>query len=156
MVGTRANAILAASDPNQFILTREGSSRDVYLIDGIVYKVAINEYFVAANEHEYLKYQKARKAIASGRFPESVRVPRFSRYVIDGNVVLAADYIVGDESGLCDGCERGVPFGKCTNNGKCMPADIWEAVDNAIGWYDCTLGNAILSDGIYYLVDIAA
>lgn len=143
MVGNFADAERASRCPKDYILSDIGTTRMVYLINNVVYKVATD----GENEWEYRQFLK----FSTGNLPENVRVPEMSIYYIDGEAIIAAELITGQETGECNGmmCDN-----VCDCDGECMPAELLNTL-RRMGWMDTTFGNAILSDGIYYLVDIA-
>lgn len=87
MIGTAENAALALTDPRQFVLSDDGSTRSVYLIDGVVYK---REHWYGINSTEY-------DNILNGKadLPEGVSYPEVSLYTIDGTDVIAMEYVKG-------------------------------------------------------------
>lgn len=148
MIGneTDARAALDANSAMDYtnLLSADGSTRFTYLINGVVYKVDIGGF-----EENVVEY--ARREELSRVLPPFVRIPEMSIYSIGNRNVLAAEYIVGTLTGECMPKWFDMP---CECDGRCMSdALISNLVD--IGWTDCAWGNAIVADGVYYLVDIA-
>jgi len=69
-----------------FLLSSHGSTRDVFLINDVVYKVERQSDWVNATEYEVM---------TTKRLPVGVFYPEVSLYDIDGTEVIAMDYIEG-------------------------------------------------------------
>lgn len=141
MIGTAENASLAATRPSSHILSFDGTSREVYLIEGVVYKVPIGWYRDNEAEHLNLTRLKGKDIPAGIAFPEAS---------LHGDI-LAMEYIKGIPTGSCIDCEVGDPC----QYGDCMPIDIAEAF-RILGFIDLSFGNVIIKDGIYYLIDVVS
>lgn len=152
MIGNENDAALALSEygntvfgDSEFLFSTDGSSRIVYLINGVIYKVNIDNY--DANREEYEK-----AAIMRDRLPANVRIPELTLYRINGQSVLAAEKVTGISSGECWDNFLGM---ECTClPGECLDPILIEEL-NALGWDDPCYGNAIIDNGIVYLVDVA-
>lgn len=127
-------------------LSDNGSARSVFIdFEGkVVYKVD-KEYGV--NAHEY----KILKALSQVTLPPHIRIPAFNAFDVDGQCVIAMEYIDGVSMGECFCDFAGL---KC----ECDSTSILsESVANEIielGVTDFADGNVILKDGIYYLIDV--
>lgn len=149
MIGNENDAATALNDYangyDGFLFSRDGSSRVVYLIDGVIYKVNIESY--DANEEEYTK-----ASIMRDRLPANVRIPELTLYRINGQSVLAAEKVTGISSGECWDIFLGM---ECTcQPDECLDPILIEELDS-LGWDDPSYGNAIIDNGIIYLVDVA-
>ena len=139
------NAFKNGTTENLF--SRDGSTRMVYLINGVIYKVNLfQDDLENANFDEYV----AAKMLVR-KLPDNVRIPEMSIFDINGNTVLAMEFVTGNPTGECS--DRFFSTG-CEDDGLCMP-DRLIANLNKLGWTDSTWGNAIHSDGIYFLIDVA-
>lgn len=140
MIGTREDAWLALTDPTAFLLD-EGTTRKVYLINGVVYKVDLPGE--CANELEICNYYRYRNSL-----PQGVFLPEMQLYRINGRYVVAAEYIDGIPTGDCIDEACGFP---CTCEEECLNADLL----GLIPWFtDTAWGNAVWYDGVLYLLDI--
>lgn len=120
------------------LLSCDGSTRMVYLINGVVYKV--NTYD-GTNEDEY-------DNISSLILPEGYRFPITSLYRVLGEDIIAMEYI----SGQCV-CEC-----YCTQDEECAPDCAPRDVVATMEDLNLDIGgfNVIVDDnGIYYIVDAA-
>ena len=70
-----------------FLFSADGSTRMVYLINGVIYKV---EGFEGTNEAEYDKILNTRESLPAGVF-----YPETSLFTIDGENIIAMEYIEG-------------------------------------------------------------
>jgi len=142
-IGNLDAATLAATHPIDYYFS-EGSSRTVYLIDGVIYKV--QSTFMLDNEIE------TENSEAMGcLLPDGFAIPQMTLYRTDTINVLACEYIEGVISGDCVNNYLGL---KC----DCAPHECFEPHDLIeLGWCDPTYGNAIWEpiSGITYLVDVA-
>lgn len=149
MIGNESDAALAYNEwligDFEHLWSSEGSSRYVFLIDGVIYKVNITPQY-DFNDREYANYCEW-----AGNLPENVRIPEMSLYRVADTTVIASEFIEGIDTGDCSDSFFGLP---CTCDGVCMPKETVEIL-NDMGWVDDSWGNAIVRDGIYYLVDIA-
>lgn len=136
MIGNAADAALALTRPSDLILSLDGTAREVYLINGVVYKVAIGWY--RDNEQEYINIT------TMGDIPAAICLPEVALY----GDVIAMEYISGTPTGSCIDCDTG----DLCQYGDCMPIDIAEMF-HVLGFTDLTHGNVIIKDGLYYLID---
>jgi hypothetical protein len=129
------------------LFSSDGSSRYVFLIDGIIYKVNVsNGYIWDANKDEYNNAQTL-----AGILPANVRIPEMSLYTVDGYSVLAAELITGTITGECSAEWTGLG---CEDGGVCLSDNLISELRD-LGWDDSCWGNAIRSGNIIYLVDVA-
>lgn len=146
---TDARAALDAfrNNTRENLFSRDGSTRMVFLINGVIYKVNLfQDHIENANFDEFV----AAKMLVRN-LPDNVRIPEMELFDINGNTVLAMEFVTGNATGECS--DRFFSTG-CEDDGLCMP-DRLIANLNKLGWNDSTWGNAILSDGIYFLIDVA-
>lgn len=122
----------------------DGSSRMVFLINGVIYKV--NRDAEDFNTEEFTMGNRLRPLL-----PENVAIPEMSLFDIGGEPVLAMEFISGIDTGECSARFFSL---ECEDDGECM-SDRLIANLNKIGWADSTWGNAILSNGTYFLIDVA-
>lgn len=143
---TDATAALTAATRGTLenVFSMDGSSRAVFLINGVIYKV--NRDTEDFNTEEFLMGNMLRPLL-----PENVAIPQMSLFDINGETVLAMEFIDGILTGECS--DRFFSTG-CEDDGLCM-SDRLIANLNKIGWTDSTWGNAILSNGTYFLIDVA-
>lgn len=108
MIGNSADAALAVAEYRQYspdyLLTDMGSTRMVYLINGIVYKVDI--YDQSENESEYETITNMREHL-----PEGIHYPQVSLFHVLGGSVIAMEYITGQQIAQC----------YCMSNEPCGP-----------------------------------
>ena len=125
------------------ILSMNGSTRFVYRIDEVVYKVNNGMWDEDTNLTEYETIRDM------GTLPDGVYIPETSIYSVDGQNVVAMQFIEGTAVAECYCYELG---DICDNT--CMPAHVWEKVN---GYLDDTAGlNTIITDnGDIYLIDLA-
>ena len=105
--------------------------RRVHLINGVIYKVNARDN---CNESEWENYLRVMSI--SDVLPDYVRLPEMNKYVVDGQVIIAAEYIKGIHPSYDD-------------------------VDSLLHDLSCSLDlldlhdeNIILSNGIYYIIDL--
>lgn len=125
------------------ILSMDGSTRIVYRIDEVVYKVNNGMWDEDANLTEYETIRDM------GTLPDGVYIPETSIYSVDGQNVIAMQFIEGTAVAECY-CIAGLE--ECTD--MCMSNDVWETVS---GYLDDTAGlNTIITEnGDIYLIDLA-
>lgn len=138
MIGTVSDADLALNGQLEFI--GEGSTRDVYLSNGIVYKVGCEDE--QTNVSEYRNAEWLRPRVSSPFVVPPVYLHR--------NGVLAMPYINGILSGECSSNLFDLP---CEDLGECMPEDIRD-IGYLIGPDIVTWGNTIRVGALYYLIDL--
>lgn len=138
---TAADAALAATRPAEFLLSDDGTSREVYLINGVVYKV--NRGAFLDNEDEFHNINAMREVFAANN--------AFLPCVAMFGDVLAMEHIEGELTGECFAGDAGLP---CDCPTMCLPAPV---VANLVsfGWRDPAYGNAIYCDGALYIIDLA-
>lgn len=143
MTGTKTDARKVLSGEGMFI--GEGSFRECYLINDVVYKLNITSQ--DANFIEFHNGEAAR-----GNVPAPFIVPAMSLFDIDGESVLAMEYINGESTGECTSVWLDLP---CECDGKCMPENIrvmaLSISDDCLSW-----GNTIRVGSDYYLIDLDA
>lgn len=103
--------------------------RRVHLINGVIYKV---DKVIGGNNDEWWNYVRLRDT----RLPEHIRIPKMHLYEVGKKFVIAAEYIDGDaltEYEISEELES-------------------QILDLGIG--DICEGNILISEGIYYLVDL--
>lgn len=144
MIGNAVDAALAETCPEEFLYSDDGSSRLVYLINGVIYKVDRRNY--RDNEAEFLAYKNM-----TGKLPTGISLPKMSLFQIGDREIIAAEFIRGIETGDCYDKYLGL---ECLCGDECIDVGLLDALES-IGWRDPTYGNAILSDGTLYLVDLA-
>lgn len=141
MIGNSVDAALAATLPNQFFIG-SGNTRDVFCINGVVYKVNMSDSF----DYNELEFNTA--CGMQDILPEGVRIPDMTLY--DGNV-LACEYIDGTLMGDCIDTFVGLP---CSTPEACISDELSNELCN-IGFMDQSYGNIIgTNEGIIYLVDL--
>ena len=140
MIGNQTDAALAADRLATFRFSDEGSSREVYLINGVIYK--INRNFYMDNQSEFL-----RASTVFNNLPEGYAIPEVALY----GDVLAMEYIEGTLMGDCIDTVLGM---ECSTPNECIDANDSEIL-NLMGWDDQSYGNAIRRDGIIYLIDFS-
>lgn len=141
MIGSREDA--AAALYGELPHLDDGTSRRAYLSDGVVYKVNINDSW-DDNLDEWNRYVRLK-----GEYMDpNVCLPETWLYEIDGKSVIAMEYIEGTGLAECY-CN---PDSEPHTDG-CMT----DEAKNLIRKYIDDLGgmNVILSDNIYYIIDIA-
>lgn len=98
MIGNAHDADLALTDHDsltpKYLLSADGSTRMVYLINGVVYKV---EAWDGINETEF-------DTIINNDLPAGVFYPEVSLFTISGRTVIAMEYVEGTPiyQCLCD------------------------------------------------------
>lgn len=153
MTGSLAAATLVYSHfehgDTEFLLSDWGSSRLVYRIDGVVYKVPRNMHeFGIENKLEFDNALDMRDRLPSGVF-----LPAMSLYVVNGVDILAMEFIRGLETGACMDTWLGL---ECSHNSldACLPHRTVRELEDC-GWRDTTYGNAIRNGTGLYLIDLA-
>lgn len=156
MVGNSTDALTALTAYNECddsnLLSDVGTTRMVYLINDVVYKVDR----VLSNSENAWEYEHASKI--RGNLPTGVRIPEMELYTFyddsAGTIdfVLACEFVTGFPTGECldqilIGCEHLF----CR---PCLPFDRLDEL-RYYGWTDHSWGNAMWSKGILYLVDVA-
>lgn len=143
MVGSLEHAALAIDGVGHRI--GAGSSRDVYLIDGIAYKVENVRGNYSQNIEESRIYDVFIEHCSE---LTNIKVPEMSFYSVGNALVVAAEFIDGIEMGEC----RRDP---CDTHDTCVPYRVIEKISTFVSYnYDFAYGNIIFRNGIYYLVDL--
>lgn len=146
MVGNITDAFAALQDSRSYgdAFIDAGSSREVYLINGVIYKIDIvGGIQYSFNKHEVDKANRLRSVVN-----DDFVVPEYTLYDCDGTYVVACEYITGTLSGECT--DR--YFGGCTHtDDSCMSDEMTDYLDS-LG-YDISYGNVIINNGKYYLID---
>lgn len=142
MIGNREDAleVLEGYVP---MYSRLGSTRYVYLIDNVIYKVDISDSELSDNFAEYDNISKYKDDL-----PEGIYFPETELYEFGRQCVIAMEFIEGTilSECTCAGIEE------CTDN--CMPQDIYNKVSGIIG--DTGGDNVIVKDnGDVYIIDVA-
>lgn len=144
-VGTDLHAALILKMHNAldgtYLLSNSGTTRTVYLIDGIVYKVG----YSWDNRAEFDNISRKGHLL-----PEGVYFPLTSLYEFGDRTVIAMEYIEGQAVGECYCDEYNEP-----HTDICIPKDVLNLVSGII---DDTGGlNVIIKDnGDIYIIDAAA
>lgn len=153
MIGTYEDAALALSEANNgftdHLFSDFGSTRYVYLINGVIYKVNRFEYDVQFGNANQSEYENAH--FLSDMLPDICALPKMHLFEIDGHAVLASEFIDGMQTGECSSAWTGL---ECEDDGACMSINLLEHLES-LGWSDPAWGNAIVSNGKYYLIDVA-
>lgn len=146
MVGNITDATTALDGRGQYL--DEGCVRKAYLINGIVYKVCFspNDDWFNENEPVYVNEVRAKNT------RHDVIIPEVTSYVVGERIVNAIEFVDGVTVGACIGVELGsecdcMPF-------PCFTPDMRDYMEFL--YDDATSGgNVILSEGVYYLIDLA-
>ena len=153
MIGNEADARTALNDYvygyYEYLLSDNGTTRSIHLVNNVVYKVFRNEYCrrISENTLEYKNFLRMRKNLPAG-----VKVPDMYLWDIDGTAVLACEYIPGIPTGECldivcgHACEH--------NANECLSYDFLESL-KTYGFHDWAYGNAMWLGSDLYLIDIA-
>lgn len=137
MIGNEQHAAQALAGTLEFLA--EGSTRDCYIADGIVYKVDCTDEQTNIDE-----YRNATSLVA----PDPFVIPPVHLFA---NGVLSMPYIQGVLSGECSSNLFDLP---CEDEGACMPETVRD-IAYTIGQDIATWGNTIyVGDGLYYLIDL--
>jgi len=127
------------------VLSYDGSSRDVFLINSVVYKVVQSDWDYDFNTAEY-------EAIAtnSHEFPANVRYPQVSIFNVNGKFpVIAMEYIEGEAIAECT-CHP--DDGECMTD--CMTIEEYTLIEPFMS--DPSGFNVIrCEDGMYVIIDAA-
>lgn len=144
MIGNAADAREALTDHQADIcdnlFSREGSTRTVYLINDVLYKV---EDIAGINAEEYDVILNTRDIL-----PDNIRFPQTSLFDIDGNAVIACERISGQVKYAC-ACEYSGDICDIV----CFTAVEYDIVCDFLN--DPSGMNVIISDNVYYIIDAA-
>jgi hypothetical protein len=141
MIGTIEEAEYALAGESHFLA--RGTARDVYIADGIVYKVEIES---GSNDYEIDNLIR----LSNMTLPPMLAVPEWNVYNVDGRSVIAMPFIEGREVGECY-CDFTGTECDCPPDSKAPISVI--AACQSVGITDLSVGNLIYRDGIYYIVD---
>lgn len=148
MIGNIEDAAEALRDYNnnayENVFSANGTTRMVYLINDVIYKVDCGTGYFSDNRAEYDNIMAN-----SNNLPEGVYFPDTALFEIDGKNIIAMEYIEGEPMSecYCDEFEE-------EHTSSCLPDDIRDLVSPII---DDTGGeNVILTDdGRIYIIDAA-
>lgn len=140
MIGNLNDAAAALADTLP-VLSDNGCARMTYLVGNTVYKV---NRMNGANEAEWDNYR-----ILSDRLVPGVSFPKMSAYSFPGEIVIAAEYVSGIETGECIDRIIGIT---CTCDGVCLSAEEEDIVKNFIE--DTAWGNIIRTDEGLCIIDL--
>jgi hypothetical protein len=151
MIGSHADAARALiaydTGDNEFLLSDEGTTRAVYLINGVIYKVnRVENGIWDINEMEWTRY------LNMNDLPRGVFLPEMFLYRVGEVNVMASEFIDGIPIGECMSCDMGDP---CEDPEFCMDPILIEELHHNFGWSDSAWGNAVECDGVIYLIDVA-
>lgn len=123
------------------LLSSDGTTRLVYLMNNVVYKVMIDRI----EDYNMLEYHKMNNTA----LPEGLFYPECSMYSVDGHNVIAAQYIEGMTVAQCF----------CIANEECEPSCMSEEVLDKVRDHLGDTGgmNVIIRDnGDIYIIDAAS
>ena len=144
MIGNQTDADLAATSyfVNDFtyLLSDEGGSRMVYLINGVVYKVEM--YHDGDNTREYENAIRLQSIIEP-----PFLIPDVSLFSHEDMTVIAMEYIEGFAKSRC------YCFGEEECTAFCLPSEVADMASKFIN--DVSGNNVIETDDAYYLIDLA-
>lgn len=143
MIGNMADAAQALSDYMQGnddrLLSADGTTRMVYLINGVVYKI----HHVKEQTENVDEFYRIRNH--SDILPEGVYYPEVGLFEIDNDNIIAMEYIEGRQVAECF-C---TPDESCDDS--CMPMHVWESVHTVLG--DTGGFNVVLNDKGIWIID---
>lgn len=146
MIGTKAAAARALARLLP-VFSDHGSARIVYRAGNVIYKVE-RPSEVGSNTAEWNHYL----SIDPAMLPPHIRMPEMSIYDFDGKTVIAAEFINGSQVGECFELEDN---GSCDcPKDMCLSLNAAEDIRGSVDITDLAIGNVILSNGIYYVVDL--
>ena len=144
--GMNFEEIAAAALAGEMPLFREGSSRDVYEVNGWVFKVDhVNDI---ANAYELANLI----AFNDVEFPDYIRIPDHKAFRFGNDLVIAMEFVEGRQLFECFDAILGLPC-EC-DMAHVVPAHVADFF-HSIGITDIGAGNVIVQDGIYTLIDAA-
>ena len=140
MVGNSVDAAraLAGSVP---VFSRHGSTRNVYLIDNVIYKVEKPKDGTGCNEAEYDNMLNLVSIL-----PEHILFPETTLFEFNGRTVIAMEYIIGTPMSRCYCDMTGEACGI-----DCAPGDVCDVMDN-LGM-DSQGMNIVYRDETYWIID---
>lgn len=148
-IGNLADATLALTRPAADMIG-EGWSRQAFLINGVVYKVDMED----GSPNNWDEIHNIRQM---GPFmPANVRLPETSIFEFTGGeAVIAMEYIAGIPTGECGSSY--FPNEECTcPPGTCLSDEFLHPI-RRLGIHDIGYGNLILSnDNVVYLIDVVS
>lgn len=139
-----AAALASALGPCTNLYSDYGSARQVFLINGIIYKI---EKECGANAAEWDRYNR----IDPASLPAHIRIPEMSRYIVGDEIVIAAEFIDGEAVGECF-CEF-IDAAVCTCE-DVISDRLSEDIKYHCDIVDLSVGNIIASHGAYYVIDL--
>lgn len=140
MIGNRSDAEVALAGMGKYI--GSGSARNAYLVNDVVYKIDGQR---GANRTEIETLMR----LSNVTFPENIALPLWQAFFVDGEYVVAMEYIQGNAFDMCY-CElAGVPC-ECTADD--LPENVLRFFTD-LDIFDLGAGNVIERDGICYLID---
>jgi len=154
VIGSRSDALAALRNEVEEIA--RGSERRVHRVGDVVYKVNLDGEFT--NHDDWNIYV----GLAGRELPPGVGLPTMARFDVDGQLVLAAEYVTGEPVGACPpvlaGLESGGPCidrGLCPADGTCIDDNLARVLFDRFDVTDLEVGNLIRDDsGIIWLIDL--
>lgn len=143
MIGTEELALEALNGNLPYF--REGTDRKAYEVNGVVYKV---DMVIGANRLEVFNMLRLRNIST----PDFIRIPRFTPYRFGDSIVVAMEFVEGEQVFECYDVINGVPC-TCANDGIHVVPDHVKEWFNNHDIFDCGAGNIVYSDGVYTLID---
>lgn len=134
----------------------EGSTRAAFLIGGVVYKVPVNnDYDDWANKSEWTNYLRLSKRKT---IPSFIRLPEYSRYKVNGTVILASTFIRGKEVGVCYFHDPQIEYlsvvEPCPGEDECIGTEMAQEFYK-LDITDILLWNIIRKGDVLYPIDLA-
>lgn len=142
MIGTYADAAFALEGALDYL--DQGTSRNVFISDGVVYKVNNTSDDFDDNEYEWRNYSR----LVGVEVDERIGIPRCSIFNVNGKNVIAMEYIEGQ---AMSECWCGMHDEAHTTT--CLPPSILHIVKQYIG--DTGGANVIFDGKLYWPIDFA-
>jgi hypothetical protein len=154
MIGNKNDALAALR--NEVEELARGSERRVHRVGDVVYKVNLDGEL--SNHHDWDIYV----GMVGRELPPGVRLPTMARFDVDGQLVLAAEYVTGEFVGACPPVlaelESGGPCvdrGSCPADGTCIDDNLARVLFDRFNVTDLEFGNLIRDDGgTVWLIDL--
>ena len=144
-VGNLADATIAATCPRDLKIG-EGWTREVFRIGDVVYKVDM-EQGEPNNWDEFTNIDRLR-----GLMPADILLPEVSMWEVNGESIIAMEYIDGIPTGECSSAFFGTEPCAC-NPGECLTDEFLYPL-RKLNITDIGYGNLILTaEGKVYLID---
>lgn len=140
MIGNENDAAAALRGEGRCI--GDGSARECFVIDNVVYKI---ERCDGANDAEWDNYQK----IISNPMSDRISIPVMDRILIGEEIIIAAEYIDGIETGEC--IDRLIGH-DCQCLGDCLSDAEETLVREYI--YDTAWGNVMRVNNMLCIIDL--